>query len=367
MITRYNYEEFFLLYVDNELSAAERKTVEEFVHRNPDLEEELTMLRQSVIKPEGNIIFENKDSLLQRAESNSFINHNNYEEYFCLYIDNELDATTKKEVEKFASQHPALQTEFSLLQETRLEPEAAIVFEGKEILYRKEESKKPIPLFVWITSIAAVAILLVTGFLFFNNRPENADKPVASVDQNNPIKKSSTEKNNALTVTPAKVDSFNKEQKQNVAIKETKPEKQQQNSVAKLKKTVNKENKNEPGNLINDNLTEDNEKANTVAIANVVKPIEEDKIQSTATSNIDVAPNKLIVVVDKPDEIEKETKSSYAKLASTVIDEPYNDDSEKKNKLRGVFRKVSRFFDKTTNADDNKHAVTIGSFQIALK
>jgi hypothetical protein len=64
-INRHNYETFFLLYIDHELSVVERKAVDEFVQANPDLEEELVMLQQSIL-PTDRIVFEDKGSLLFR-------------------------------------------------------------------------------------------------------------------------------------------------------------------------------------------------------------------------------------------------------------------------------------------------------------
>ena len=43
-INKNNYEEYFLLYADNELSNAERKMVEVFVKENPEFREEFCML-----------------------------------------------------------------------------------------------------------------------------------------------------------------------------------------------------------------------------------------------------------------------------------------------------------------------------------
>ena len=62
-INRHNYEEFFLLYVDNELSASEKKAVDVFVQENPDLQAELLSLQQTVIKAED-IVLEKKDWLM---------------------------------------------------------------------------------------------------------------------------------------------------------------------------------------------------------------------------------------------------------------------------------------------------------------
>ena len=44
MLTRDNYEEYFLLYVDNELTPEQKAAVEAFVLLHPDLKDELDLL-----------------------------------------------------------------------------------------------------------------------------------------------------------------------------------------------------------------------------------------------------------------------------------------------------------------------------------
>src|SRR6476619_5928724 len=109
MITRDNYEEWFLLYVDDELTAAEKKTVDDFVLRHPDLKDELGLLCSTKLPAEA-IAFENKTTLF--ADS---MKVNTEDESLLLYIDNELPDAAKSKVETqlktdeaFALQHQLL-------------------------------------------------------------------------------------------------------------------------------------------------------------------------------------------------------------------------------------------------------------------
>src|SRR5579863_6865585 len=128
MVNRNNYEEYFLLYTDNELSDVQRIAVEEFIKVNPDLRGELITLQQLKLKPEQNIFFGDKDVLLRKPDGNAIINNNNYEEYFLLYADSELNADQKKMVEEFVSNNAPLRAEFELLLITQVGPDNNIVF-----------------------------------------------------------------------------------------------------------------------------------------------------------------------------------------------------------------------------------------------
>lgn len=71
------------------------------------------------------------------------INRNTYEEYFLLYVDDELEADERKAVEEFARQNPELAEELRLLGSARLSPDDSIVFPGKESLFRVAEDHVP--------------------------------------------------------------------------------------------------------------------------------------------------------------------------------------------------------------------------------
>ncbi len=72
-LTRKTYEEYFLLYVDNELSAAERHGVERFIHDNPDLAQELDALKTAVLTLPEEVRFENKDILFRKENKEAVV------------------------------------------------------------------------------------------------------------------------------------------------------------------------------------------------------------------------------------------------------------------------------------------------------
>lgn len=152
-INRHNYETFFLLYVDNELSAAERKAVELFVRENPDLQIELSLLQDTVLRADD-VVLDKKDWLYVEDGISSL------QEKLLMYADAELDEADNRAVEALIVTDKAASAEWDLLRRTKLEADTSVVFEDKRSLYRKEEGRV-VAIRWW--RVAAAAVLLGFG------------------------------------------------------------------------------------------------------------------------------------------------------------------------------------------------------------
>lgn len=325
MINRNNYEEFLLMYVDNELTAQERATVELFVQQNPDLLPELETLQQTVLSANDEILLEDKSGLLK---TNSGIGIDNYEEYFLLDIDGELDAKGKNEVEKFVLQHPQLQSEFTLLQQTVLEPEQ-LIFADKQSLYRKEERVIP---FAWMRLAAAAAVI---GFAILVWWLIPSGKNTIELAKVKPVKENTV---------PAVKDAGKEIQQQTI-----KPEEQNSNKVAVATPVQNKKN-------------------NSVVV-------KEDKtkqrvIKSNVPVNENIALNKTQTNQQKsslPDEIVPEEKEKIIAYQQPVIDneQPVLTDyaSTKNTDVAANLVKPAVYKELNTD-DDNNESLYVGNLNL---
>jgi hypothetical protein len=106
------------------------------------------------------------------------INRNNYQDFFLLYLDRELSQEDKRSVEIFLGENTDLQKEFGLLQQTVLTP-ADMIFENKELLFRKEEKRRVLPLF-WLRMAAAVAVLILGSWFVISTIIKNHTNEMGS-------------------------------------------------------------------------------------------------------------------------------------------------------------------------------------------
>jgi len=423
MITRNNYEEFFLLYVDNELSPAERHAVERFVDAHPDLREEWETLLQCRIAPDELAVFGEKDALLRQegapvygeggigggidpAIAGDLIHAGNYEEYFLSYIDGELDPAVRARVEEYARLHPALLPEFTLLQQATYTPDPAIVFPHKERLYRHERDRKIIVLPWGRIAAAAVAVGAIVLLIFRSGQGGHpAAGPAQSEGRLAAGSQGSDKKENKL-VTPATSDTLYDTKEGDMrriqdppaatklAVGKVKaPEEAPAGTSGAGKRTLAQADAGRTiGSMIR-GVTGDratNGSPDSPAGQHDVQHEPVKKYSDPAVSRLAVLdpatmqrpatiPTGAQLALAGDRETGVNTNSNFATqaLLAANMDESDNDPasdpanepaSPKKNKLRGFFRKVSRVLEKTTSRDeDDKHNILIGGFQFALK
>lgn len=179
-INLHNYEEFFLLYADNELSQEERSEVEQFIKENPELEEEFDMINSTIIKPDESFQIVDKSFLL-KTTATEFIHEQNYEEIFVLFHDGELTEEQKDKTTHFLEKDAELKEEFLLIGQAKIKSDP-ISFPDKKSLLRKEHAGITGRIILF-RSLAAAAVLgfgLWIAIPYFNGdtvQPQLAQQP----------------------------------------------------------------------------------------------------------------------------------------------------------------------------------------------
>lgn len=205
-INRLNYENYFLLYVDGELSAAEMQAVESFAAENEDLADELDKILQTKLPEDFDFAFDNKSTLLRTASTH--INSINCEEKFLLFVDNELAEEEQKETMDFVTTNPQYQAAFLAIKQTQL-PLETISFPDKDSLYRKETDHKPVILMQWwklAVAAALIGIMVMVGIFtnFFQDKNELVKTKIIerSIPTTLPSKEQKIESNNQSLEEP---------------------------------------------------------------------------------------------------------------------------------------------------------------------
>lgn len=396
-INRQNYETFFLLYADNELSATERKAVEEFVDVNPDLAEELQALLDVILPAEISPVHFKEQLFKKEIELDSL------QENMLMQLDGELDAASSKKLQLAIQSDANLEKEWGIWQQTKLNPNEQVVFNDKQSLYRKEEGRV-VSISYWRIAVAAAVLLfgLFVGINYFKKQ-ETAHvefvKHESSTD-----KKNETGSNNAvkdqtpISQTVTEENSIKAENEQHTAAanpaihkqagkqSQTVEEKSPVNSLNNQEKSIalqptekkQKQVTNPERSLENINNKKSNEATASTVITNKgteiteVEKIPEQQLASTTTDKKKVAaPSRPVIDYNSIPPMET---NSYAKTASFSDNDPGNDskvlymneETVNRTKLGGFFRKVKRTIERNTSVKTG-NGIKIAGFEFASK
>jgi hypothetical protein len=163
-INQHNYEHYFLMYIDNELSIEERAAVNDFIMQYPNYANKLEALQQLKISP-ATLIYENKFSLYKLSVQ---------DEQCITYLENEMTSEEKASFENNLSANIALQSTVKQWQGAFLTKPTNIEIAPnfKNSLYKKSAQIKPLWATVTFKRWASVAAILVAviGLNLFNTQ-----------------------------------------------------------------------------------------------------------------------------------------------------------------------------------------------------
>lgn len=375
-INRHNYEEYFLLYIDNELSAAEKNAVDVFVEQNPDLRSELDALQQSLFLPEEKIVFPGIEGLFKNEDS-IIVNANNCEEYFVLYHDGELTASEERMVEKFVQDNPQYKVDFELVQKARLDADKSIIFENKEVLYKHEKTEKVV-YFAWLRIAAAAAVIIIAGLLWFNKdslfSSKSHEQQFATTDgypKSNPTDSNLTSGKVETTEEPATVATVEPNNDNPDADKNAPA------IATTTKQEVKTGSKGNDQNTGNNSLVNPIDVKNNTAADPTLALNDDPKLTSTKVEPVknDVAVNdpnvaKINEHINKPNITSTTLASESNEKTVDNADVANNDESSvgRKSGLRGFIRKATRVIERNANVDtEERPGIMIGNFAIATK
>ena len=159
MISKENYEAYFLDYIEGNLSPKDIDMLLLFLDKNTSLKEELSNYSEISLKA-SNTNF-NKEGLLQVDLIEDEITTSNIETFAIANLENILPTQKSNELNLLINSNPEFSKKVRLVNNTILEADKSIVFADKEDL------KKTIPLFIPYYRIAGIAAILLLMIYFY--------------------------------------------------------------------------------------------------------------------------------------------------------------------------------------------------------
>jgi hypothetical protein len=366
-INRQNYENYFLLYADGELTTSDRNAVQQFVIENKDLAIELEMIQASIL-PKEDVKLIDKNFLYKGVDYKT-------QQQLLLKLDNELPAQELAALDALLESNVNAKAEYDLLSKTTLDKNENIIFEHKHLLYKKEKDNVVVFGYLrWAAAAIFIGFALFTGIKFYANK--NVDKPeIATATKENKIENiapGKTENNSTQNTIKqnkiAQTDEAATTPKQNISNEEL-INTTENNIARETQKNVN--NKNSVTNNNNERITNKQQENNTNNNQNNFIAKEEiPQLNNTIKNETLIAKNNTTEnTINAETLYELENTYSSQNIVQNVV-QKVEDNTENKilymNESKVKKSKVGMFFSKIKNAVQKSAKVKPGnSIQIA--
>lgn len=169
MISRSNYEIYFVDFFDGRLDENAKAELFAFLDSNGDLKEEFEQFEMIVSTPDKKVKFANKESL--KKDSPTLLN---YKTWLVAELENDLSIKQVKALDEFSGKHPEIRAERKSMQSVKLVPDT-VFFPGKKSLRKGGIIISFRRSTVISVSAAAAVIIFMLGYLFLNENNRNEE------------------------------------------------------------------------------------------------------------------------------------------------------------------------------------------------
>ncbi|MFL5764656.1 MAG: hypothetical protein ACJ77K_11995 [Bacteroidia bacterium] len=171
-INEENREDWFIRSVEGKLDEKEEKLLSEFLINYPRYSVELELFKKTILPIDTGIIFENKQSLKKTAIITGT------DELLISAVEGILSREEHAMLMQQLSVDAEMQHELNLYKQTILASDPAVVYENKDDLKRKE--RKAVPIFWYVSGIAAAILILFGLFFLFNTGKKQPESQMAN-------------------------------------------------------------------------------------------------------------------------------------------------------------------------------------------
>lgn len=169
---RSNYEIWFIDWLDGNLSREQTRELKKFLEENPDLQEELSDLSVTQLKPANRPFSGKKDLLRTFADFSDY----NFENLCIANLENDLPEDQVAELNEIINRDEDKRKTFKLFQELRLHPPNEI-YRGKNTLKKLTTGQRIIRLsIIGLSAAAAVSSMFIIPSLFKPGFVQNRDQ-----------------------------------------------------------------------------------------------------------------------------------------------------------------------------------------------
>ena len=169
-INRNNYELHFIDYLEGKLPFDLADEFNLFLEENPDLKEELELMSddESQLLVPGNVVFSDKKQL-KKPESSSLDNTNVFEQQSISRMEGDLSTEEAALFDAYIERNTTKKSEYILFTKTRIGSNQEIYYPNRNELKRFILLPLNLTQFQWLSSAAAIAIIVVFSFSLWMN------------------------------------------------------------------------------------------------------------------------------------------------------------------------------------------------------